>query len=329
MTHDWSEWEKERKQREKKAKEVHRLDASDLALIDDRISGHLKDELRRWAAHRWWKLFGSQGHSLNTLEDESSFIRGLDTAFPYPSPSNLLAAPSHARQEYTTREITKRGDIRDVSFNGPPVSRLLSLMLYGFFDFQGQWIYLNRTGQYPNGEKAPEQWHVMCADPTDRLGIRVTVNARYRGRHHPPPDAVFSALPSKVKEYVAADIDPTETHREWLEGIADILCKTKYDPRPPTFLELAGDYELDSYPLADLIANGKRTSGKRVEPVNGNYFDCRPDNLSSRSSVGRKMKCNYCRKPTTAKESSRIKDSTGSTFRICRTCQAQVGRLHP
>lgn len=329
MTIDWSEWEKERQQIKKKAAEVHDLSIEDLAFIDNRISEHLKGGLRRWAAHRWWKLFGSQGHTLSTLDDEFKFIESLDGAFPFPAPSSLLATPTHARQEYTTKAITKRGEPQEVSFCGPPAGRLLELMLYGFFEFNGNWIFLNRAGRFPNGEKAPDQWHVLApsVQPSDKLGIRTTVKAGYRGHHHLRPTKVFSELPTKTKEYVATEFGVVGTHRAWMESIADGLCEAGFNSKPPAVLELAGDYQLNSYPLAALIANGKRTSGKRVEPINGNYFDCRPENLTSRSSAGRKMKCNYCRKPTTAKESSRIKDSTGSTFRVCRTCQTQVGRL--
>lgn len=301
-----------------------------MAFIDSRISVYLKDGLRGWAAKRWWKLFGSQGQTLETLEDESKFIASLDRVFAFPSPSSLIAVPSHARQEYTTREVTKRGVRQEVSFYGPPVGRLLELMLYGFFGFNGRWIFINRSGQLPNGDKAPEQWHVLAdgLQPSDRLGVRVTVKARWGRNQQPSPDAAFSELPTTIKEYLAADHGSPGTHKEWMEGLADGICNgsvpTHYEPS--IYLELAGDYALDSYPLADLIANGKRVSGMRVEPINGNYFDCHPENLASRSSRGRKMACNSCRKPTTAKESNRVKDSTGSTFRICLACQAWAAR---
>lgn len=325
---DWSDQERKEQQIKKR---VHNLGPEDLAFIDNRISEHLKGSLRRWAAHRWWKLFGSQGHTLETLEDESRFIESLDRVFAFPAPGSLIAAPSHARQEYITREITKRGALQNVSFYGPPIGRLLELMLYGFFDFDGRWIFINRSGEFPNGEKAPDQWHVLSEHirPSDRLGVRVTVTHRtFRGKkkHHPPPNTVFSGLSAIAKEHVAAGSKSPETHQEWLEWLAKELCHHPWDS-PPTTIELAGDYALDSYPLTDLIASGKRISGIRVDPINGNYFDCRPENLASRSSKGRKMKCNSCRKPTTPTESTRVKDSTGSTFRICLTCQAQVRRL--
>lgn len=325
---DHYEWEEKQRLLKKKAREVHSLSPEDLALIDNRIGANLKDGLRRWTAQRWWNLFGSQGHTLATQEDESRFIESLDRAFAFPAPSSLIAPPSHTRQEYTAREVTKRGIRQDVSFYGPPIGRLLELMLYGFFDFNGHWIFINRSGQLPNGDKAPEQWHALAdgLQPSDRLGVRVTVNTGWRGRHHPPPDAAFSGLPAASKEYAAADHGVRGTHQEWMEGLADSLCARTYLSGPPAFIQLAGDYAVDSHPLADIIANGKRISGMRVEPINGNYFDCRAENLTSRSSRGRKMKCNSCRKPTTAKESNRVKDSTGSTFRICLACQAWAGR---
>lgn len=204
-------------------------------------------------------------------------------------------------------------------------------MLYGFFDFKGRWIFINRSARLPNGESAPDQWHVLAesVQPTDRLGIRATVNTGYRGRHHPPPNKAFSSLPSASKEYAADDHGTLGTHQEWMEGLADKICKASPWSNADAFLELAGDYPIDSYPLADFVANGERISGMRVEPINGNYFDCRPENLATRSSRGRKMKCNSCRKPTTTKESNRVKDSTGSTFRICLACQAWAGKLMP
>ena len=92
---DYHEWEAPPDWLKKKAREVHNLSHEDLAFIDNRISGHLKDGLRRWAVHHWWKLFGSQGHTLETLDDESRFIESLDRAFIFPAPSSLIAAPSH------------------------------------------------------------------------------------------------------------------------------------------------------------------------------------------------------------------------------------------
>lgn len=327
---NYSEWLKAKDGLEIKAKEAGNLSSEDLAFIDNQISGHLKDGLRRWAAHHWWKLFGSLGHTLETLDDESRFIESLDRAFIFPAPSSLITAPSHARQEYTTKEVTKRGIRQEVSFYGPPVGRLLELMLYGFFDFNGRWIFVNRSGRLSNGDKAPEQWHVLAEDvkPSDRLGVRATVKYRRGRNYQPSPGAVFSELPTTVKAHLAADHGSPGSHKEWMEGLADGICNgsvpTHYEPS--IYLELAGDYALDSYPLADLIANGKRISRMRVEPINGNYFDCHPENLASRSSLGRKMKCNSCRKPTTPKESNRVKDSTGSTFRICLACQAWAAR---
>lgn len=327
MTLDWRE--REKKEREIKNK-ISSLRPEELEFIDSKISEHLKNRLRRWAANRWWRLFGSQGHSLATLEDESRFIESLDKVFTFPAPSHLIAQPSHARQEYTTKETTKRGVFQTITFYGPPVGRLLELMLYGFFEFNGKWIFINRSGQLPNGEKAPDQWHVLSegTQPSDRLGVRITVairNCQGRKHHYPPPSAVFSSLPTTAKEHFADGFKAPLAHEDWLGWLANEVCHHPFDSTPTT-VDLAGDYLLDSHPLMDLIANGKRISGTRVEPVNGNYFDCRPDNLASRSSRGRKMKCNSCRKPTTAKESDRVKDSTGSTFRICRACQAWAGR---
>ncbi|MBF4557161.1 hypothetical protein H7698_13840 [Pseudomonas sp. p50] len=329
MTYDHSEWEKDRQWCKKKAKEVCNLSPQDFAFIDNRISEHLKEKLRHWAAHEWWSLFGSQGHDLSTPEHESKFIETLDKIFVYPAPSSFLNPPSHNRQKYVVTGIAKRGGARQkIEFNAPPVGRLLELMLYGFFNFEGRWVFLSRLDQLPNETKKPQRWHVLeeGIQPTDRLGVRITVKTGWKGRHHPPPNAAFSSLPNASKEYAATDHGSPGTHQEWMEGLADDLCKGSPYSEPTISLELAGEYPMESYPLADLIANGKRVSGMRVEPINGDHFDCRPENLISRSSRGRKMLCNSCHKQTTAKDSGRVKDSTGSTFRICRACQAWAAR---
>src|SRR3546814_6863661 len=69
---------------------------SELEFIDSKISEHLKNRLRRWAANRWWRLFGSQGHSLETLEDESRFIESLDRSEEHTSELQSLMRISYA-----------------------------------------------------------------------------------------------------------------------------------------------------------------------------------------------------------------------------------------
>lgn len=323
MTPDFSEWEKRRQWLKKKAREVKNLSSEDLAFIDNRISEHLKDSLKRWAAQEWWSLFGSQGHTLSTLEDESRFIATLDKIFVYPAPSSLLEPPTHSRQMFTATEIAKRGGTRrKVEFYAPPVGRLLELMLYGFFDFEDRWIFLSRINRPPGKAPSLQQWHVLekAIQPSDKLGVRVTVKTGWRGWHQPPPNAIFSSLPMASREYVASHHGAPGTHQEWMEELALDLCKGSPRSEPTISVDLAGEYPMESYPLADLIAQGEHISRKRTEPINGNHLDCRPENLRIRSSLGRKMQCRLCKKPTTPDASKRVKDSLGSSARVCIAC---------
>jgi len=323
MTFDYSEWEKKRQWLKKKAGEVHNLSPEDLAFIDNRISGHLKDRLKHWAAREWWSLFGSQGHTLSTPEDESTFIATLDKIFVYPAPSTLLDPPTHSRQKFTVTEIAKRGGARrKVEFYAPPVGRLLELMLYGFFNFEDRWVFLSRINRLPGETNPLQQWHVLekSIQPSDRLGVRVTVKTGSRGWHHPPPNTVFSSLPTASKEYAASNHGSPGNHHEWMEELAEDLCEGSPYSEPTISLELAGEYPMESYPLADLIAQGEHIARKRTEPINGNHLDCRPENLRIRSSLGRKMQCRVCKKPTTPEASKRVKDSLGSSVRVCIAC---------
>ncbi|MEB0119219.1 hypothetical protein QN391_00665 [Pseudomonas sp. CCI1.2] len=320
---DEIEWENKRLWLKRKSKEAGNLSPQDLEFIDTRIMENLKENLRHWAAQEWWKLFGSQGHMLRTPEDELNFIAALDKVFIYPTPSTFLTPPIQVRQKYTVTALAKRGGARQkITFDAPPVSRLLELMLYGFFDFEGRWIFLHRASQLSGQAKTRQQWHVLeeGIQPPERLGVRVTVNSGWRGRHHPPANAAFSSLPTASKEYAAADHGSQGTHQDWMEGLADNLCEWTPWEGAAVSLELAGEYGMESYPLADLIAQGDHVGRKRADQINGNILDCRPENLKIRSSAGRKMRCSLCKKPTNNDSSKRVKDSLGSSVRICVEC---------
>lgn len=326
---DFNDWYQERSWVEKKAKEASSLSAEDIAFLDRGIAQRIKEQLEQRAAYYWWKLFGLQGHSLETLEDEARFVCELDKVFVYPAPSDLLSPATGARQPYTVRYISKRGKQEIAEFIAPPPSRLLELMLYGYFRHRDSWIYLSRSskGGASSSGSQPGQWMVLpeTARPSERLGLIIKVCATPL-HDSVPPGAAFSSLSDKAKIQLAGRIGSKGTHLEWLQSIIDNSTKQRLRGWGLS-IYLAGEYPTDGFPLAELIANDGHISGKKVETINGNLFDLRPENLRTKSSRGRKMVCSACRKPTTAEDSRRVKDASGSSIRICRSCQAWGARL--
>lgn len=330
MTIDNSDLEKEERLIRAKAKETRHLSDGELAFIDDRIAEGLLKKLRSWAVHRWWQSFGSQGHTLETLEDEARFIAHLDTIFTFPAPSTFLCEPMHPRKLHTTLDISIPGRPREATFYGPPPARLLELMLYGFFHFQDRLIFLNRSSRSLKRGDAPDQWQVLPRDlqPTNELGIRAALWLRGGSgkAYYSAPDSVFSNLPYTIKEQLALNAWSLDDHQLWMEQIADqALIPIRSGGRAQLSLELGGEYAPHgSYPLADFVATREQLTGKRAEPINGDYLDCRPNNLILRSSRGPRMKCSLCDKLTTARDSERIKTLSGSTARVCFKCQARL-----
>ena len=324
---DFDNWNQKWAWRQAKAKEASRLSEDEIAFLDRVFAQRIKERLERQAARSWWTLFGSQGHSLETLEDEARFVCELDKVFVFPSASSLLSPANGARRSYTVPYRTKQGEQATTSFIAPTPSRLFELMLFGLFQYKGRWIYLSRQGSNATQHDShPNQWMVLAEtdSPHERLGLTITVNT-YRGRETVSPSAVFSSLPARKKEELAADCGVEGTHEEWLQSIADNATKAGIREQTISAL-LAGQYATTGFPLAELIANGGHVPGKRVEVINGSPFDLRTENLRTRSSRGRKMVCNACHRPTTATESKRVKDSTGSSFRFCNACQKRAHR---
>ncbi|PQO96757.1 hypothetical protein C5612_30170 [Pseudomonas frederiksbergensis] len=313
---DLSDWEKEQSWLREKAREAGSLSAEDNAFLDKGIAQRIREKLERRAASQWWALFGLQGHKLDSLKDEAQFICGLDKVFIHPKPSNLLSPATGARRSYSVQYLTKQGEPATAEFIAPPPSRLLELMLCGFFRYGEHWIYLGRSTN--NTHYQPEQWIVLpdTDEPNERLGLKVEVSGL---QTHIAPGAVFSSLTNKGKMRLAEDFGSQGTHAEWLQSIVDNLTTSRpWDA--PLSVRLAGEYATGGFPLAELIANGTHIKGQKVEVISGNPFDLRPENLRTKSSRGRKMTCSTCKKPATAKDSEKVRDSTGSTLRVCRTC---------
>lgn len=321
---EWmADWRQQRAWQQAKAKEASRLTEEEIAFLDRAFAQRIRERLEQQAATSWWALFGSLGHSLETLEHEARFVRELDRVFIYPSASSLLSPAIEKRKSYTVQYLSKQAERTTGTFIAPPPSRLLELMLFGFFRYRGRWIYLSREkGKTSQNYRHPSEW--MALDPTERpierLGLTVTINTN-QGRQTAPPNAVFSSLSESKRVALSRECGLPGSHQEWLQSIADNAFKPR--PRDQTIsILLAGQYRTTGLPLAELIANGGHIPGKKVESTDGNLFDLRPQNLCTKSSRGRKMICNSCRRPTSAIESKRIKDSTGSTFRFCNACEA-------
>ena len=117
---DYSDRDKEQEWLAAKAKDIPALPAEDIAFLDQAIAQQLKVKITKIVAQRWWNLFGSQGHRLDTIEDEENFIAHLDKAFRWPAASELIAPPSHERRSYNVRDVARRGMPQRVEFNARP-----------------------------------------------------------------------------------------------------------------------------------------------------------------------------------------------------------------
>jgi hypothetical protein len=304
-----------------KAKDIPALPPEDIAFLDQAIAQQLREEITKIAAQRWWNLFGSQGHRLDTIKDEENFIAHLDKVFSCPAASELLAPPSNERRSYSVHDVTRRGMSQRVEFSAPSASRLMELMLFGFFKYAGHWIYLFRTGdRTADGYKPPEQWWALpkTKAPSDRLGISIQIRG-FRLDASVSPASAFSDLSGEQRERLAVEFGRVGTHQAWLAGIVENIMRTIVHEQSLS-IQFAGEYPSGGIPLAELIANDGHMAGKKIVPINGDFFDCRPENLKTTSSRGRKMVCRICQRPTTPNKSERIKDSTGSRVRVCHAC---------
>lgn len=293
-------------------------------MIDEGISVGIKEILTARAAQAWWQQFGSQGHRLETKSDEMAFIAHLDTVLLYPSASDLLSPPREARREYRVIHRGRRTS-ETIAFQAPPPARLFELMLYGVFDFQDHWIYLKRPKHWKwSRPKDAGQWLVINDAPSnfDRLGTLAFVKGRWDRRPTipVPPQHVFSSLPAIEREDFAAQCGSIGSQQEWIAGIIANSCLP--GRFPAVAVKLLGDYDIEATPLADLLAGAGKM--QRAEPLDGNLLNCRSENLRLKAKAGRKMMCAICETPTTAADSTRLKDRAGTSVRVCVTCQREM-----
>lgn len=325
--HTESEWERERKWLRKKAKDARSLTSAEEAQLDQALAKRLKDRIEKRASQLWWQLFGVNGHRLDSIEHEARFIAHLSEVFPYPAASQLIGLSETPRRLHTAfRFIRNRRVVNhEVEFLAPSASRLLELMLYGYFSFEDTWIFLDRRGERSaDGFKKPKQWLALPrgVTPTDRLGITIEItpfgNSRIRSGS---PANLFSRLQPAEKELLAKEFGSVGTHTQWLEGIVEnIFAESRSWFRSTIRINFAGESDDQYQTLAELLANDGPISGKRVAMLDGNYLNCHPDNLVTRSSRGRRMACSICREPTTADQSQLFKDTGGSSARLCHAC---------
>jgi hypothetical protein len=154
--------------------------------------------------------------------------------------------------------------------------------------------------------------------PFDRLGISIQIRG-FRLDASVSPASAFSDLSGEQRERLAVEFGRVGTHQEWLAGIVENLMHSSIHEQSLS-IQFAGEYPSGGIPLAELIANDDHMAGKKIVPINGDFFDCRPENLKTTSNRGRKMACRICLRTTTPNESERIKESTGSRVRVCHAC---------
>lgn len=320
--HSDSEWARERQWLRNKAKDARSLPSTDEEQLDQALAKRLKERIEKRAAQLWWQLFGANGHRLDTVEQEESFIAHLDKVFTYPTASQFISPADSVRRLYTTRQYSRRGRSQKVEFVAPAVPRLLEMMLFGYFPFENTWIFLDRRGRtHSDGTRRPKQWLALPPDvvPLDRLGIAIEINLFGGSIYSDNPGNLFSSLKASEKERLAGECGSVGTHEEWLAAIVENIFSDKgYQSR--IWVSFAGEVNDKHQTLAELLANDGPVPGKKVVMQDGNYLNCSLNNLVTRSSRGRRMACSACFQLTTADQSQLLKDATGSSFRLCLSC---------
>ncbi|WP_024617754.1 hypothetical protein [Pseudomonas kilonensis] len=306
-----------------KAKDARSLSSEEEAYLDRELAIKLRERMEHEASIRWWQLFGIEGHSLDCLEAEAKFITHLDNIFKCPPASQFLAPSDTMRRSHHAYHFSRQCVYHGVEYVAPPTTRLLELMLYGYFPYENTWIYLDRRSQLSSdGYKKPKQWLALPPGeiPQDRLGITIEISTGWKSLiRSQSPAALFSSLKPFEKENLAREFGAEGSHQHWLEHIVEGLFFER-GHRSRISISYAGESEGQHLTLAELIAEEGRTPGKKVVMHDGDYLNCEPGNLIVRSNRGRTMSCKTCRRPTTKDQSEITKDSLGSSLRICHSC---------
>lgn len=317
-----SEWMKEREWLRKKARDARSLARSEEEQLDQVLAKRLKERIEKRTAQLWWQLFGVNGHRLDTIEHEESFIAHLSKVFTYPTAGQFISPADSPRRLYTTNQYSRRGRFEQVEFVAPSVPRLLELMLFGYFQFEDTWIFLDRRGKkHSDGTRRPKQWLALPrnAVPSDRLGITIEIGLLRGSIYSENPGSLFSSLKPSEKEHLAREYGSIGTHEDWLATMVEnIFFDRGY--KSGIWINFAGETNDQHQTLAELLANDGPVPGKKVVMHDGNYLNCSLENLVTRSSRGRRMACSACFQLTTADQSQLLKDATGSSFRLCLSC---------
>lgn len=319
----YSGYEKSRAWLRAKAKDARSLSAEEEAYLDRVLAIKLRERMEHEASVRWWQLFGLKGHRLDSVEAEAEFITHLDIIFKCPAASEFLAPTDTKRRSHHAYHFSRQCVYHGVEYLAPPTTRLLELMLYGYFPYENTWIYLDRRSQQsPDGYKMPKQWLALRPGeiPQDRLGITIEISTGWKSLiRSQSPAALFSSLKPFEKENLAREFGSEGSHQHWLEQIVEGLFMER-GHRSRISITYAGESEEQPLTLAEVIAQKGRIPGKKVVMQDGDYLNCEPGNLVIRSNRGRTMSCKTCRRPTTKDQSEITKDSLGSSLRICHSC---------
>ncbi|MEN5033855.1 hypothetical protein [Pseudomonas sp. TWI929] len=312
-----------------KAKDARRLSIAEEEFLDRELAIKLRERMELEASVRWWQLFGLEGHRLDSIEAEAQFIAHLDGIFKCPPASQFLTPTDSKRRVHHAYHFSRQRVYHGAEYLAPPTTRLLELMLYGYFPYWNTWIYLDRRSELSSdGYRKPKQWLALPPGeiPQDRLGITIEISVGWRSLiRSQSPAALFSSLKPFEKENLAKEFGAEGTHQHWLEQIAENLFAER-GRLSRLSITYAGELEGDYLTLAELIAQGGRLPGKKVVMQDDDFLNCEPDNLVTRSSRGRTMACRSCRNPTTKELSTITKDSRGSSYRVCHSCLRRMSK---
>jgi hypothetical protein len=326
---DYSDYQKSQAWLRAKAKDARSLSNEEEEYLDHQLAIELRKRMEHEASVCWWQLFVLEGHLLHSIEAEAQFIDHLDRIFKYPSASQLLTPTDSKRRVHHAYHFSRQGVYHGVEYLAPPTTRLLELMLYGYFLYENTWIYLDRRSELSSdGYRKPKQWLALPTgeNPQDKLGITIEISVGWRSLiRSQSPAALFSSLKPFEKESLARQFGSEGTHENWLEQIAKNLFAER-GRRSRIGISYAGESEGDYLTLAELIAQGGRMPGKKVIMQDDDFLNCEPANLVTRSSRGRTMACRSCRNPTTKDHSTIAKDSKGSSYRVCHSCLRRLSK---
>jgi hypothetical protein len=285
---------------------------------------HYRDLFARCTREHWCKEFLRDNLDLSSQEAENRWILAADKVYKFPMYSDLVgfASPQRCTHQHS---ITINGKRHSLVL--PSASRLAELGLLGFFSWEGRFIFVDWWSR-PKKSGHYHRWFITTkADflPEDRLA---PVIIPPKGRYPFLYESIYSFQDlSAFKNMLSfwycedefSDTDFSEANNQFLLehiasevfhifGRADITRLT----RPDLQLE-----QTEFTPLANYLIREKRPrKNSFVRYIDGNLFNCSPNNLRWSQPV---VQCSRCLEYSESDTTTVLKRN-GRKARLCNGC---------